>query len=48
MEGLFFGAGGAGVVVAVASTILIGLALWMWRAERRLSELERDIKDRNA
>lgn len=40
LEGLFFGSGKAMVVVAVAATVLIGLAVWMWRAEKRLGRME--------
>lgn len=40
IEGLFLGAGKAGVVVGVAALILIGLLLWMAQAGRRLNALE--------
>ena len=40
IEGVFLGAGKAGVVVGVAAIILIGLLLWMAQAGRRLKALE--------
>lgn len=43
IEGLFFGAGKAGVVVGVAALILIGLLLWIWSAHRQLNALEKRI-----
>ncbi len=45
IEGLFFGAGKAGVVVGVAAMILIGLLLWIWSAHRKLNALEQRIEE---
>ena len=45
IEGLFLGAGKAGVVVGVAALILIGLLLWMAQAGRRLNALEARLKE---
>lgn len=44
IEGLFFGAGKAGVVVGVAALILIGLLLWIWSAHRQLNALEKRVE----
>lgn len=41
LEGFFFGSGKAHVVTGVALIILAGLALAMWRMDRRLSRLEK-------
>ena len=46
-ESVFFGSGKAGVVLAVAGVVLVGLLVWMLWAERRLSQLERKINERN-
>jgi len=43
IEGVFFGAGKAGVVVGVAALILIGLLLWIWSAHRQLNALEKRL-----
>ncbi|MGA1374115.1 MAG: CcmD family protein [Flavobacteriales bacterium] len=42
-ESVFLGSGKAGVVLAVAGVVLIGLLAWMLWAERRLTRLERKI-----
>ena len=43
MEGFFFGSGKAHVVTGVALIILAGLALSLWRMDRRLSKMEDDL-----
>lgn len=43
-ESVFFGSGKAGVVLAVAGVVLIGLLAWMLWAERRLNRLEKTIQ----
>ena len=43
MEGLFFGSGKAHVVTGVALIILAGLALTLWRMDRRRSRMEDDL-----
>lgn len=42
-ESVFLGSGKAGVVLAVAGVVLVGLLVWMIWAERRLAQLERKI-----
>ena len=48
LEGFFFGSGKAHVVTGVALIILAGLAIAMWRMDRRLSRLEQESKETNA
>ena len=48
LEGFFFGSGKAHVVTGVALIILAGLAIAMWRMDRRLSRLEEESKETNA
>lgn len=43
IEGLFFGAGKAGVVVGVAALIFLGLLAWMWAAHRKLNAMQRRL-----
>ena len=43
MEGFFFGSGKAHVVTGVALIILAGLALTLWRMDRRRSRMEDDL-----
>ena len=45
LEGFFFGSGKAHVVTGVALIILTGLALSLWRMDRRLSRLESEQND---
>ena len=45
LEGFFFGSGKAHVVTGVALIILAGLALSLWRMDRRLSRLESEQND---
>ena len=40
LDGFFFGSGKAHVVTGVALIILAGIALSLWRMDRRLSRLE--------
>lgn len=47
LEGFFFGSGKAHVVTGVALIILAGLALSLWRMDRRLTRLESEQKDAN-
>jgi hypothetical protein len=44
IEGLFWGAGKAGVVVGVAAMILVGLLWWMYRSHKQLADMERRIE----
>ena len=48
LEGFFFGSGKAHVVTGVALIILAGLAIAMWRMDRRLSRLEKESKETKA
>ena len=48
LEGFFFGSGKAHVVTGVALIILAGLAIAMWRMDRRLSRLEKESNETNA
>jgi len=45
LEGFFFGSGKAHVVTGVALIILAGLAIALWRMDRRLSRLEAESKE---
>ena len=45
LQGFFFGSGKAHVVTGVALIILAGIAWSLWRMDRRLTELERDVND---
>jgi hypothetical protein len=40
LERVFFGSGKAGVVLAVAAVILLGILIWIGRAQIRLRQLE--------
>ena len=40
LEGLFYGSGKAHVVTGVALIILAGIAVSLWRMDRRLSKIE--------
>lgn len=44
LEGFFFGSGKAHVVTGVALIILGGLAIAMWRMDRKLSRLEEEVR----
>ncbi len=44
LEGFFFGSGKAHVVTGVALIILAGLALSLWRMDRRLGKLEEEAR----
>lgn len=45
LEGFFFGSGKAHVVTGVALIILAGLAIALWRMDRRLSRLESESEE---
>jgi hypothetical protein len=45
MDDLFLGSGKAGVVVGVAAIILVGLLLWVLRAHRQLTALEKRLDE---
>ena len=45
LQGFFFGSGKAHVVTGVALIILTGIAWSLWRMDRRLTTLERDVND---
>ena len=45
LEGFFFGSGKAHVVTGVALTILAGIALSLWRMDRRLTRVESESND---
>mgnify|MGYP006242489385 CR=1 FL=1 len=45
LEGFFFGSGKAHVVTGVALTILAGIALSLWRMDRRLTRIESESDD---
>ena len=45
LQGFFFGSGKAHVVTGVALIILAGIAWSLWRMDRRLTTLERDVND---
>jgi hypothetical protein len=44
LEGFFFGSGKAHVVTGVALMILCGLAISLWRMDRKLSRLEDEVR----
>ena len=44
LEGFFFGSGKAQVVTGVALIILAGIALSLWRMDRRLGQLEKEAQ----
>jgi hypothetical protein len=44
LEGFFFGSGKAHVVTGVALIILAGIAVSLWRMDRRLSQLEKESR----
>lgn len=48
LEGFFFGSGKAHVVTGVALIILAGLAISLWRMDRRLRQLESEQHDPKA
>ena len=44
LEGFFFGSGKAHVVTGVALIILVGIAISLWRLDRRLGQLEQESR----
>ena len=44
LEGFFFGSGKAHVVTGVALIILAGIAVSLWRMDRRLSQLVKESR----
>ncbi|MDA8695529.1 hypothetical protein N9C70_02730 [Flavobacteriales bacterium] len=44
LEGFFFGSGKAHVVTGVALIILLGIAVSLWRMDRRLGQLEKESR----
>ena len=44
LEGFFSGSGKAQVVTGVALIILAGIALSLWRMDRRLGQLEKEAQ----
>ena len=44
LEGFFFGSGKAHVVTGVALIILVGIAVSLWRMDRRLGQLEKESR----
>ena len=48
IEGFFFGSGKAHVVTGVALIILAGLAMSLWKMDRRLRRLESEQHDPKA
>ena len=47
LEGIFFAAGKAPVVLGVAVIIIIGLGYWMIKMDKKLSNLEDQINNHN-
>lgn len=47
LEGIFFAAGKAPIVLGVAIIILIGIGVWMIRMDKKLSNLEAQIDNHN-
>ena len=45
LEGFFFGSGKAHVVTGVALIILSGIAVSLWRMDRRLARIESESND---
>ncbi|TXI78050.1 MAG: CcmD family protein [Flavobacteriales bacterium] len=41
LESTLYGGGKINVVVAVVGTIIVGIGLWLWRMDRRITKLER-------
>ena len=45
LEGIFFASGKAPVVLGVAVIIILGLALWMFKIDKNVKNLEDQIND---
>jgi hypothetical protein len=47
LDGIFFAAGKAPVVLGVAVIIIVGLGVWMVKMDKKLSNLEDSIDNHN-
>lgn len=45
LEGIFFASGKAPVVLGVSVIIILGLALWMFKIDKNVKNLEDQIND---
>lgn len=45
LEESLYGNGKINTVVAVVSIIILGIGLWLWAQDRRLSRMERTIEE---
>ena len=41
LESTLYGSGKINVVVGVVAIIILGIGIWLWRMDRRISKLER-------
>ncbi len=41
LESTLYGSGKINVVVGVVAIIILGIGIWLWRMDRRISNLER-------
>ncbi|MBL7950839.1 MAG: hypothetical protein JNM62_03905 [Flavobacteriales bacterium] len=41
LESTLYGSGKINVVVGVVAVIILGIGIWLWRMDRRISNLER-------
>ena len=41
LENTLYGSGKINVVVGVVAIIILGIGIWLWRMDRRISNLER-------
>lgn len=41
LESTLYGSGKINTVVGVVAVIIIGIGIWLWRMDRRISKLER-------
>lgn len=48
LEGIFFAAGKAPVVLGVAVIIIIGLGVWMVKMDNKISDLEDQLDNHNS
>ncbi|HRH70260.1 MAG: hypothetical protein JNL43_13090 [Flavobacteriales bacterium] len=42
LESTLYGSGKINAVVAVVAIIILGIGLWMWRMDRRVTNMERN------
>ncbi|MCB9169095.1 MAG: hypothetical protein H6594_01950 [Flavobacteriales bacterium] len=47
VEETFYRSGKINAVIAVVTVVLLGLALWMFRSDRRLARLEKRMNERS-